>query len=211
MKAVLNLVSLAALGALGAGIYLTQGQAESGPAVEEPSDTIIIEDGVVQDDAMDAAPDVADEPSAPDTDAGARGEHYTVEGTLPGYFVANGDVMFGTLALTSIMVEPNWNGFEERLLMALEDTSQVAGSNDYGDFYQAYPLQVDSWSVTPDGVSIEAHHAELGAFSLTGHYDPDGYAQWTSGESAVGELLIADISLDGQVQENVSLAFWVGD
>jgi hypothetical protein len=206
MKAVLNVVSVAALGALGAGIYFMQGQAESLPAADAAPEPVAEEsiDVEVAEPVDDAQPEPAPEPEA-------AAPRYTVEGTLPGYFVANDDVRFGDYLLTSIMVEPNWNGFEERVLLSIEDTSEVAGSNEYGDYYQAYPMQVDDWSVTPEGVSITAHHAELGEFSLSAVYDPAGYAAWTSGESAVGELLIADITLDGVTRDGVSLAFWVGD
>jgi hypothetical protein len=206
MKAVLNLLSVAALGALGAGIYVLQGQADGSPSADGVPEPVIEESADV---ALEDP--VADNPAEPETAADTVAPRYTVDGTLPGYFVANEDVRFGDYVLTSIMVEPDWNGFEERVLLSIEDTSEVAGSNEYGDYYQAYPLQVDDWSVTPEGVSITAHHAELGEFSLSAVYDPAGYAAWTSGESAVGDLLIADITLDGVTRDGVSLAFWVGD
>ncbi|WP_203291948.1 hypothetical protein [Maricaulis parjimensis] len=207
MKAVLNLVSLAALGALGAGIYFTQGQEPAGPAPDVTPDPVVMEDsvdeGAVADEGVDA-PEV-------DAEAEPQAARYTVDGTQPGYFVPNVDIRFGNYLLTSIMVEPAYNGFEERVMLSLEDTSQVAGSNEYGDYYQGYPFQVDDWSVTPEGVMISASHAELGMLSFTASYDPAGYAAWTSGEDAVGELLIADVSLNDVTREGVSLAFWVGD
>ncbi len=203
MKTVLNLVSLAALSALGVGIYVTQGGERPDPIAET----------VVTDAATDSVDvGLADEASSvdPATEAPRTGR-YTVEGTQPGYFIATGDVRFGDIAMTSILVEPNGGGWGERVRLTLEDTSVIAGTNDFGEYYQGYPMEVEDWSVTPDGVSISAHHPELGPFSLTAVYDPAGYAEWTAHAEHVEHLLVADISLNGETLEDVSLGFWIGD
>ena len=203
MKTVLNLASLAALGALGAGIYFTQGEAIPDPVAE----TVIADDTA---DSVDVALGEAATVEDPAT-VEPRSGRYTVEGTQPGYFVVQGDVRFGDITLTSILVEPQGGGLGERVRLTLEDTSVIAGTNDFGEYYQGYPMEVEDWSVTPEGVMISATHPELGAFTLSGIYDPAGFTDWTAHAEYVEHLLVADIGLNGETLEGVSLGFWIGD
>jgi hypothetical protein len=223
MQTALNVISLAVLGTLGAGIWLTQDSVEAG------MDGAMPETAPVSDTATDAGDDMAADEAAP-VDAGAEepdasvGEDaatdpaaepdsggYTVEGTLPGYFIANTDVRFGDLVLENIMAEPAYNGFEERVLFTLEDTSEVAGSNEYGDYYEAYVMNVESYSISADGVSIVASNPEVGTLTLEGVYVADGFAAWTSGAESVRELFTATLTLNDIVVNDASFGFWIGD
>lgn len=223
MQTALNVISLAVLGTLGAGIWLTQDSVEAGmdgamPETAPVSDTVTdTGDDMAADEAapVDAGaeePDAsADDDAATDPAAEPDSGGYTVEGTLPGYFIANTDVRFGDLVLENIMAEPAYNGFEERVLFTLEDTSEVAGSNEYGDYYEAYVMNVESYSISTDGVSIIASNPEIGTLTLEGSYVADGYASWTTGAESVSELFTATVTLNDIVVDDASFGFWVGD
>ena len=228
MQTALNVISLAVLGTLGAGIWLTQDSVEAG------MDGAMPETAPVSDTATDAGDNMAADEAA-SADAGAEEPHaegaegtagedattdpapapdsggYTVEGTVPGYFIANTEVRFGDLVLENIMAEPAYNGFEERVLFTLEDTSEVAGSNEYGDYYEAYVMNVESYSISADGVSIVASNPEVGTLTLEGVYVADGFAAWTSGAESVRELFTATLTLNDIVVNDASFGFWIGD
>jgi hypothetical protein len=204
MKTALNLVSLAALAALGGGIWLG-----TSPHGNTPAETVNAEP-----DPAPVADTIPEDPAVEEADSRSgveAGTAYAVEGTLPGYFIANSEVRFGDHVLENVMANPAYNGFEAEVALALEDTSQVAGSNDRGDYYEAYAMNIETYAITPEGVSITASHAELGSLAVEGEYVAEGYAAWTAGADAVGELFIADVTLNGETVENVSFAFWVGD
>ena len=217
MKALLNLVSLAVLVALGAGIWLSR----SNPEVLDEIETAVTSgiDEASQPDAS-SEPEAAPEAPAEDTEPGSLPEEvtdtvveggYTVEGTQPGYFIAGSEIVYNGYRLQTIQAEPAQNGFDESVRIMLDDTRHVTGTNDRGEYYETVALTVDAYAITRDGISIMASHPDIGPVTIEGTYDAFSYEAWTSGADAVENLFTADVSMGGMTIEDVPFSFWIGD
>lgn len=221
MKAFLNLVSLVMLGALAAGIWLSQNRPaaleEIEAAVMPEPDPAPVADTIPDDPAEepDAGPDTGETGETGDATATGMPEPvpagYTVEGTQPGYFIADSEIVFNGYRLQHIQAEPAHNGFDESVRLALEDTGRVAGTNDRGEYYETVALDVEAYAITPEGVSITASHPDIGTVAVEGSYDAFSYEAWTSGADAVETLFTADVTIGGATIEDVPFSFWVGD
>lgn len=205
MKPVLNLISLGALAALGAGIWLTR------------ADTASVEDVMeaVEPDPAPVADTIPDDPvEMPEagSDAGSMAQAYTVEGTQPGYFLPAGELVYNGFRLDNVHAEPARNGFDESLRVVFTDTSRAAGTNEMGEtYYETVWPTIEAWSVTPEGISVTAHHPDIGPVTIQGVYDAQAYAAWTSGAMSAEGLFIADVTIGGATLSGVAFSFWVGD
>jgi len=207
MKAVLNLISLGALAALGAGIWLTRADTAS---VEDIVEAVEPDPAPVADTIPDNPAQPQPQPSAGDT--GAMAQDYTVEGTQPGYFLPADELVYNGFRLDNIHAEPARNGFEESLRVVFTDTSRAAGTNEMGEtYYETVWPTIEAWSVTPEGISVTAHHPDIGPVTIRGVYDAQAYAAWTSGAMSAEGLFVADVTLGGATMSGVSFSFWVGE
>lgn len=174
----------------------------------------------VPDPVPDADPESADTAPAGPADAGEDAGHgddpervYSVEGTQPGYFIPDEPVEIGTYRMSNIEASPPVPACAQPtvILIVLEDTSQVLGSDEDGDYYQPYHLVVDSFAITPEGISITASHPDVGNLAIDGSYVGEALADWRSGADAIETLFVADVTLNGEIRADVPFSFWIGD
>ena len=203
MKTALNIISIAILGAIGGGIYF---------GADNPgTDTVVIADPIV-----DPAPVADSVPADPLIEAiidpTANGIVYTVEGTSSGYFIANEEIRFGDIILENIELWPAMPECDEPayVRLAMEDTSDQLGENEYGPYFRLYAMTIDSASITDDGVMITASDADIGTLVIEADYVAGALAEWQAGTDTVGELLVGTATLNGETRP-ASFAFWVGD
>jgi hypothetical protein len=205
MKAVLNWISLGALVALGAGIWLTRTDAGS---VEDLLET-------VEPDPAPVADTIPEDPVAPPetgAEAGGIDRGHTVAGALPGYFLPSDEIVYNGFRLDAVQAEPAHDGFEESLRIVLSDMNRPAGTNDRGEtFYETVSPQIERWAVSPQGISVTASHPDVGAVRIEGAYNAEAYADWTSGAMSAEHLFTADVTIGGATLSGVPFSFWVGD
>jgi hypothetical protein len=233
MKNTLNLISVAALAALGLGIWITEPAAMETPAEAPQPDPAPVADTIPDDplpeeDApADTAPDAAAEDAAQEATAqepaeqetsvqeeagpDAAGSRFTVEGVQPGYFIPSADIVVNGFQLEHVQAMQAENGFEETVSVVFSDTSRVAGTNDRGEYYETVWMDVTDYSITAEGVAVTASHDTLGTLTIDGTWDAQGYDAWTSGEDAVDRLFTADVRLGGITLQDVPFSFWIGD
>ncbi|RKR00309.1 hypothetical protein [Maricaulis maris] len=213
MKTALNLFSIVVLGAIAGGIYFGADNPETDPVV-------VADPGADQLAGDDRAPDpapvvdsVPDDPLVDEViDPTANGIVYTVEGTASGYFIATEEIRFGDLVLENIELWPAMPECDEPayVRLAVEDTSDQLGENEYGPYFRLYAMTIDSASITDDGVMITATDAEIGTLVIEATYVDGALAEWQTGADSVAELLVGTATLNGDTQP-ASFAFWIGD
>jgi len=219
MKTTLNIISLLALGGLGASLYFGVGDDVADPAAAGPEGVVMATDTVPVDargpeipldDASDAGPDDVDGEAVLDPVAGEI--VYSVSGTQSGYFIANEEIRFGDLVLENIELWPALPECDEPayVRLALEDTSDQLGENEYGPYFRLYAMTIDSAAITDGGVMITASDPDIGRLVIEADYVTGALAEWQSGADSVSELLVGTATLNGDTQP-ASFAFWVGD
>ncbi|WP_417488005.1 hypothetical protein [Maricaulis sp.] len=214
MKTTLNIISIAALGALAGGLYLGAGN-----DVEVPQPVVDDIVAVTPDPAPLADTVPADPLGAVDDDEGSviidpidNNIVYTVAGTQSGYLIANSEIRFGDIVLENIELWPAMPECDEPayLRLALEDTSDQLGENEYGPYFRLYAMTIDSASITDDGVVIRASDPDLGTLVIEASYVAGALAEWQTGADYVDTLVTGTATLNGDSQP-ASLAFWIGD
>ncbi|WP_297732822.1 hypothetical protein [uncultured Maricaulis sp.] len=219
MKTTLNIISLLALGGLGASLYFGVGDDVADHAAAGPEGVVMATDTVPVDargpeipldDASDAGPDDVDGEAVLDPVAGEI--VYSVSGTQSGYFIANEEIRFGDLVLENIELWPALPECDEPayVRLALEDTSDQLGENEYGPYFRLYAMTIDSAAITDGGVMITASDPDIGRLVIEADYVTGALAEWQSGADSVSELLVGTATLNGDTQP-ASFAFWVGD
>ncbi|WP_291845614.1 hypothetical protein [Maricaulis sp.] len=209
MKTALNIISIAVLGAIAGGIYLGAGDPDPGSVTG--ADTMPGE-GLAPDPAPVADTIPADPLAGEIIDPTANGIVHTVEGTSSGYFIANEEIRFGDLILENIELWPAMPECDEPayVRLAMEDTSDQLGENEYGPYFRLYAMTIDSASITDDGVMITASDADIGTLVIEADYVDGALAEWQTGADAIDELLVGTATLNGDVQP-ARFAFWIGD
>lgn len=219
MKTTLNIISLLALGGLGASLYFGVGDDVADHAAAGPEGVVMATDTVPVDargpeipldDASNAGPDDVDGEAVLDPVAGEI--VYSVSGTQSGYFIANEEIRFGDLVLENIELWPALPECDEPayVRLALEDTSDQLGENEYGPYFRLYAMTIDSAAITDGGVMITASDPDIGRLVIEADYVTGALAEWQSGADSVSELLVGTATLNGDTQP-ASFAFWVGD
>jgi len=217
MKAALNIFSIAILGMIGGGIYLGTGDEAIGPAPD--TDAVVGEDAVEPDPApsadtvpADPLADPMNDPADDVIDPVANGIAYTLEGTQSGYLIANSEIRFGDIILENVELWPAMPECDEPayLRLAVEDTSDQLGENEYGPYFRLYAMNIDSAVISAGGVTITASDPDVGTLIIEADYVDGALAQWQSGADVVDELLVGMVTLNGVVQP-ASFGFWIGD
>lgn len=214
MKTTLNLISIAALGALAGGLYLGAGN-EVGD-----TQTVVDDLAAITPDPAPSADTVPADPLA----TGREGDDsvvidpiddtivHTVAGTQSGYLIATSEIRFGDIILENVELWPAMPECDEPAFvrLALEDTADQLGENEYGPYYRLYAMTIDSASITDDGVRIEASDPDLGTLVIEADYVAGALAQWQAGADAIDTLVTGTATLNGDTQP-ASFAFWIGD
>lgn len=208
MKALLNLISLAALAAIGAGIWMLGPPGTEMPAAAPQPDPAPVAD-TIPDNPLPA--EAAPQDAAPETVPEAAGNGFAVEGVQPGYFIPSADLVFNGFRLEHVQAMQAGNGFEETVSIVFADTGRVAGTNERGEYYETVWMDADTYSIGPGAVTVEGTHPDLGAVAIAGVWDEPGYAAWTSGADSVDRLFTADVTIGGATLEDVAFSFWIGD
>ena len=222
MKTTLNIISLVVLGGLGASLYFGVGDDSPAPAGADATlapDPAPVVDSVPADPLGDAPQtDIIDDAgdNAGDGDAiydPVPGDIvYTVTGTQSGYFIANESIRFGDMVLENVELWPAMPECDEPayVRLALEDTSDQLGENEYGPYFRLYAMTIDSAAITDAGVVITASDPDVGTLVIEADYAPGALSDWQAGADAIGELLVGTATLNGDTQP-ASFAFWIGD
>lgn len=164
-------------------------------------------------EAGDAAEGEMEDAAGADATGEAGSAVYSVTGTQPGYFIAAAPVALNGVMFETVQVTPPSPECDEpaSIFLRAMDTNDVIGTSDEGDVYQGYAMDIDSYAVTPDGVSILASHPELGSISIEGDYEAAALAGWQGGADAVDTLFTADVTVNGDSVSDVDFGFWIGD
>ncbi|WP_323762265.1 hypothetical protein [Maricaulis sp.] len=213
MKTTLNIISIAALGALAGGLYLGSGNESVDPQPVVEDLVAVTPDPAPSADTVPADPlDAADADGSVMIDPIDNGIVYTVAGTQSGYLIANSEIRFGDIILENIELWPAMPECDEPayLRLALEDTADQLGENEYGPYYRMYAMTIDSASITDDGVMITASDPDLGTLVIEAGYVDGALAEWQAGADAIDTLAIGTATLNGDTQP-AGFAFWIGD
>ncbi len=219
MKTTLNIISLLALGGLGASLYFGLGNDVADNEPTDPGDAVLTADPAPVsdpvsadplDDAPDGGPDRVDDDAVLDPVAGDI--VYSVSGTQSGYFIANEEIRFGDLILENVELWPAMPECDEPayVRLAMEDTSDQLGENEYGPYYRLYAMTIDSAAISDDGVMITASDPDIGTLVIEADYASGALAEWQAGADSIAELLIGTATLNGETQP-ARFAFWIGD
>ena len=211
MKTTLNIISIAALGALAGGLYLGAGNDVENPQPAADDSVAVMPDPAPSADTVPADP-LVDAADTEIIDPIANGIVYTVAGTQSGYLIANSEIRFGGIMLENIELWPAMPECDEPAFvrLALEDTADQLGENEYGPYYRLYAMTIDSASITDDGVMIQASDPDLGTLVIEASYVDGALAEWQAGADAVDRLLTGTATLNGDIQP-AEFAFWIGD
>lgn len=214
MKTTLNIISIAALGALAGGLYLGAGDEPTGPQPAVDDVVAVTPDPAPSADTVPADPleAVNDGEDSVIIDPVDNNIVYTVAGTQSGYLIANSEIRFGGIILENIELWPAMPECDEPayVRLALEDTADQLGENEYGPYYRLYAMTIDSAYITDDGVMIEASDPDLGTLVIEAGYVAGALAEWQAGADAVNALLTGTATLNGDTQP-AEFAFWIGD